>query len=242
MTSFGNQPKILRGAFVEYERLEPPLFVVFQFNPVQLSRSRTLSYEVPGSRSEQQTETGQPHIKQAAPSSIPLRDFHSAYEDLLELRDAQQVKIEPESINFEIRLDATDSLNDGDPVAGRFGIAPQLATLELMTHPKEESFRGTVFHSLAWSPGFSYTRTPNPPMVLFVWGTKRVLPVNINSLNITETEFSTTLEPIRATVAVSLSLIEGPNPAYFYSKVLKESSSVLNLAGIARVANVVIPG
>src|SRR5690606_22674403 len=37
-SGFQNQPKILRGAFVEYGLSIPPLFVVFQFNPVQLSR------------------------------------------------------------------------------------------------------------------------------------------------------------------------------------------------------------
>ena len=35
-----NQPKVLRGAFVEYGLSLPPLVVVFQFNPLQLSRSR----------------------------------------------------------------------------------------------------------------------------------------------------------------------------------------------------------
>jgi hypothetical protein len=66
--------------------------------------------------------------------------------------------------------------------------------------------------------------------------------VNINSLNITETEFSPTLDPIRATVSVNLTIIEGPNIPYTYSKAMKEVSSVLNLANIADIANVVIPG
>jgi hypothetical protein len=79
-------------------------------------------------------------------------------------------------------------------------------------------------------------------MILFIWGRKRVLPVNINSMNITETEFSADLNPIRATVSVSLTVIEGPNAPYTYSKVMKEAMSVLNLANITDVANVAIPG
>ena len=79
-------------------------------------------------------------------------------------------------------------------------------------------------------------------MILFIWGRKRVLPVNINSMNVTETEFSTDLNPIRATVSVGLTVIEGSNIPYIYSKAMKEVMSVLNLANITDIANVIIPG
>jgi hypothetical protein len=238
---FTNKPKILRGAFVEYGLSIPPLIVVFQFNPVQLSRRRNLSYSVPGWRQELQREVAEEY--EGISSRISLREFHKEYEDLTELREDQQVSIRPESINFEIRLDATDKLNDGDPVTEQFGIAPQLSTLELMVHPREEGLLGAVLGPLLGSTGgFSFTREENPPMILFIWGRKRVLPVNINSMNITETEFSTDLNPIRATVSVSLTVIEGPNLPYKYTRTLKGVMSVLNIANITDVANVVIPG
>ena len=80
-------------------------------------------------------------------------------------------------------------------------------------------------------------------MILFIWGRKRILPVNINSLAITETEFHTNLEPIRATVAVELTVIEGPNAAYMYTKSLKEVMSGSRLANLRAtdVMDVVIP-
>ena len=153
------------------------------------------------------------------------------------------MRIQEESINFEIRLDATDDLNDGDAITEQFGIAPQLSTLELMVHPKEESLLGQALGALLGSPGgFSFTNKPNPPMILFIWGRKRVLPVNINSLSITESEFSTDLNPIRATASVNLTVLEGKNLAYMYTKAMKEVMSVLNLANIADIADVVIPG
>src|SRR5882672_538566 len=40
---FSNQPKILRGAFVEFGLSLPPLAVVFQFNPLTITRTRTAS-------------------------------------------------------------------------------------------------------------------------------------------------------------------------------------------------------
>ena len=225
MSGFSNKPKILRGAFVEYGLSLPPLFVVFQFNPVQLTRNRSITY--------------------AAPSSVPgsLRDFHKLYDDLTELRDDQVVTVQEETIGFEIRLDASDKLNEGDTITEQFGIAPQLSTLELMVHPKEESLIGQALGSLLGSSGgFSFTRKPNPPLVLFIWGRKRVLPVNINSLNITEVLYSPDLNPMRATATVSLTVIEGQNIPYMYSKAMKEAMSVLNLANLTDIANVVIPG
>jgi hypothetical protein len=224
---FPNKPKILRGAFLEYGFSIPPLFVVFQFNPVQLTRNRSLTFQAPSSRG----------------GSSSLREFHARYDDLAELRDAQQVTVQEETIGFEIRLDATDKLDEGDSIAEQFGIAPQLATLELMVEAKDESLLGQAIGALLGSPGgFSFTKKPNPPLILFIWGHKRVLPVNINSLNITETIFSADLNPIRATATVSLTVIEGKSIPYMYSKVMTEAMSVVNLANITDVANVVIPG
>lgn len=222
---FTNKPRILRGAFVKYGLSIPPLIVVFQFNPVQLTRNRSLTFPVPGEKKD-------------TPRS---KSLHQTEESLLKIQEKQQVTVPEESISFEIRLDATDKLNEGDPITEQFGIAPQLATLEAMVQPKSESLLGKLLPDLKVK-GFSFTKSTNPPMILFIWGRKRVLPVNINSMNITETEFSTDLNPIRATVSVSLTAIEGPNIPYTYSKAMKEAMSVLHLANLIDITDVVIPG
>ncbi|MBP2326540.1 hypothetical protein JOF56_006925 [Kibdelosporangium banguiense] len=222
---FGNRPKILRGALVEFGLSLPPLFVVFQFNPLQLTRNRTLSY-APG-----------------AGGGTSLRDFHKRYDSLTDLRDAQQVTVSEEVIGLEIRLDASDGLEQGDAITGQFGISPQLSTLELMVHPKDESLIGQVVGDLLGAPdGFSFTKRPRPPLTLFVFGRKRVLPVNITSLNITELLHSPDLNPVRATATLGMTVIEGKSMPYLYSKAMKEAMSVLNLANVADVANVMIPG
>ncbi len=238
--SFPNKPRILRGAFVEFGLSLPPLFVVFQFNPVQLTRNRGLTFSFPGTPSATPTAGGT--TAPAAPSRT-LRQFHGDFSSLLDLQKQQLVTVQEQTIGFDIRLDATDKLDDGDTITEQFGIAPQLSTLELMVYPKEESLIGAAVGALLGKPkGFSFTRGANPPLVLFVFGRKRVLPVNINSMNITETEFSTDLNPIRATVSVSLTVIEGKSVPYLYSKAMTEAMSVLNLANIADIANVVLPG
>lgn len=246
-----NAPKIVRGAFVEYGLSIPPLFVVFQFNPVELTRSRSLSFAPENESSgvttptttAVQTQTSGQLTTSGSTTGRSIRDWHKEMDDLLDIQSRQKVTVQEETINFDIRLDATDELSEGNLIAAGFGVAPRLATLELMVHPKEESLLAEALGSLLGSEeGFSFTKKPNPPMVLFIWGLKRVLPVNINSLSIKESEFSPMLDPIRATVTVNLTVIEGGDPFYTYSKVMKEVSSLLNLANIAEIANIVIPG
>ena len=234
---FSNKPKILRGAFVEYGLSIPPLFVAFQFNPEQLTRNRSLSFRAESSGGSATATAG------ASMRPYHQREFPDQ-DDLIAIRDGQQVTIQEEAISFDIRLDATEKLGDGDVITQQFGLGPVLSTLELMVHPKSDSLLGAVVDAIfsVGEEGYSFTRSERPPMILFIWGHKRVLPVNIESLNITETEFNTNLDPIRATAAVSLTVIEGKNIPYGYTKVAKEVMSVLNLANIADIADVVIPG
>jgi hypothetical protein len=65
--------------------------------------------------------------------------------------------------------------------------------------------------------------------------------VNITSLQIKEEEFSTDLNPTRATITVALEVIEGPNLPFLYTKTLKEVMSALNLANIGDIANTIVP-
>jgi hypothetical protein len=91
-------------------------------------------------------------------------------------------------------------------------------------------------------PKFTFTGTEKPPMILFIWGFKRVLPVNINSMQITETEFSTTLAATRASVTVNLTVIEGRNGPYRYSRLMQEAMSIRNLTTGRAITQVIIPG
>ena len=234
MSGFSNRPKILKGALVEYGISIPPLIVVFQFNPESVSRERSNRFSAPGS-----ALAGTKEDMEGTKRQTKLSKFQCKYDDLTKLRDEQDMDTEGESISFDIRLDATDKLNEGDLIAEQFGIAPQLSTLELMMYPKQERLFEEIASMVV--EGYSPKGKEKPPIILFVWGRKRILPVNITSMRITEEEFSTDLNPIRASVAVSLTVIEGKNPAYKYSNVMKEAMSVLNLANIKEVANVVVP-
>jgi hypothetical protein len=237
-TGFANRPKILRGAFVEFGQSVPPLSVVFQFNPLQLTRNRALTFSFPGA-----SGSGAGGDQAATVPQRTARECRGEVSNLLDLQKQQLVTVGDQTIGFDIRLDATDLLGERNAIAERFGVAPQIATLEQMVTPKDESVLGTAVDQLLDRfSGFSFTRSANPPLILFIFGRKRVLPVNITAMNITETEFSAQLDPIRATVAVNLTVIEGKSVPYLYTKTMSEVMSQLNQANRADITDVVVPG
>ncbi len=241
---FKNKHKVFRGAFVEYEKdsqSHTPLKVVFQFNPIQLTRNRSISYAPPNEKNIYPSYPGEDKLQEGPVRN--LREYHHNTNDLLEIRDNQNVTINEESIGLELRLDATEDLNEVNPKADQYGILPHLATLEMMVYPKGDSLTGENWNDLLDSnEGISFTKSPNPPMILFIWGANRVMPININAMNITEIEFNPLLNPVRATVTVNFTVIEGRNKQYMYYKAKKEEMSDLYLANNTEVANVVIPG
>jgi len=232
---FSNQAKILRGAFVEFGISLPPLFVVFQFNPLLITRSRTATVNPPSTPSGAQPAQNLGFVQQLGAAGPKA---------LLDFRSGQTITVKQETLSFDIRLDATDKLNDGDGITEQFGVAPQLSTLELMMLPKNQSLLGGAISALLGGAPKEFAffdEARNPPIILFVWGRKKVLPVNITNMSIKEEEFSTDLNPIRATVTVSLEVMEGPNAPFLYTKALKEVMSLLNLANIGDIANTIVP-
>src|SRR4051812_17011906 len=121
MGDFANRPKILRGAFVEFGISIPPLIVVFQFNPLTISRSRSSYVNPPQTPMGTQSEQNADFIKQLA---------SSGGSSLVQFRNGQNIIVQPQTLNFDIRLDATDKLDQGDTITEQFGVAPKLSTLE----------------------------------------------------------------------------------------------------------------
>jgi Contractile injection system tube protein len=231
-SGFSNQPRILRGAFVEFGISLPPLIVVFQFNPLTISRTRTASIDPPRT----------PRSRGA--QNMSLLEKAATADSLTDVRGKQIVKVGDETLSFDIRLDATDKLDEGDTLTEQFGVAPQLSTLELMMVPKGQGLLGAAASMLLGGAGASFSfvdDAKNPPVILFIWGRKKVMPVNITSMQIKEEEFSTDLNPTRATVSVNLQVIEGPNAPFLYTKAMKEAMSLTNLANIGDIANTIIP-
>jgi hypothetical protein len=157
--------------------------------------------------------------------------------------NAQQVPGQPtEALSFTLKVDAGDALAQGDPIAAASGVLPALAALELLMVPKSSL---TIDLSALAGGGSSKSKAPplTLPLVLFVWGPYRIVPVNITSLSITETEYDTLLNPIRAEISLQLQILTPSQladqrlgiGAYKYSESVKEAMAALNLANSAHI-------
>ncbi len=109
-----------------------------------------------------------------------------------------------ESIELDVEIDAADQLEQAQPAAISMGIHPALAALEALLYPDSEL---VIANDKLLSAGCKEIIPPEAPLTLFVWGPKRVLPVRIGSLSITEEAFDPALNPIRAKVRLELKVL-----------------------------------
>ena len=109
-----------------------------------------------------------------------------------------------ETITLSIEIDATDQLEQANPLAIATGIYPTLAALEIMLYPKSAV---VLINSALSLVGTIEVIPAEAPMTLFVWGPQRVLPVRVTSFSITEEAHDQLLNPIRAKVELSLAVL-----------------------------------
>src|SRR5271169_5178546 len=151
----------LKGAFLNFGAGllgALPNIVVFQFNPTQVSRTPSIPRRPQSCTNAGSTNANQ----QPCPPS--------------------------ETMNFTLRVDATDLLAQSNPIAAASGILPTLSALELLMYPAS-SLSLNLF-SLAGGGSGPFQAPPQSlPTVLFFWGPYRILPVAITTLSVTETEY-----------------------------------------------------
>jgi len=109
-----------------------------------------------------------------------------------------------ETITVSIEIDATDQLEQANPLAVASGIHSTLAALEMLLYPKSAF---TIANTALAMVGNLEIIPPEAPLTLFFWGPARVLPVRITSLSITEEAYDTLLNPIRAKVDLTLQVL-----------------------------------
>lgn len=218
MTRYSTPGPILRkGALVQ---LVPdiigaiiPNIVIFQYNPVEITHTIT-----PWNPQE---------VDQAQ-------------------RGAQMPTVQPfnpqESFSLSLDLDATDDLEERNPVALLHGISDRLAALKKLTYPSEGLFGDLVrnFQALTGDASCKVTR-PTVPVILFIWGPGRILPVRVTSFSVTETLYSPMLDPWHAKVSLGLDVMtpdsfrsrgslveEVAVAAYSYTRLLDDVLAIVN--------------
>jgi hypothetical protein len=175
-------PKVAKGAFVQ---IVPnmvgfiPNIIVFQYNPERLTHSLT-----------------------------PWNPFETDQTQ----RGAQAPTVQPfnprETFSLAIELDAADGLEDGNPTTVLAGIADRLAALKKLTLPTQGPIGDLIASATALvGKSSSQAQRPTVPIVLFVWGPGRILPVRVTSFSVEETLFSPTLYPLQAKATLGLEVL-----------------------------------
>lgn len=152
-------------------------------------------------------------------TGIPLNTIHLQYnpESIKRNLQPQSVGDQPdrtevlrlkgppiETISCEVEIDATDQLAASDPTTVSLGIQPQLATLELLVYPSSGILIANEVLSLV---GTIEILPMSSNLTIFVWGSNRVTPVRLTSIEITEDAFDPKLNPIRAKISLSMRVL-----------------------------------
>jgi hypothetical protein len=206
MSNFSRSPKLLTGALIEFsERFIGPIpnVIVFQYNPESMTRTLEVWSQGGSGSGESTASTDTSHTAQ------PMDP--------------------PETFTLALELDATDSLEkpESHPVAFISGVADRIAAMEMLLYPQGDSLLGGLLGSVTGSLSVGASvgggggigggalggggAQPVPrgtvPVVLFVWGPGRIVPVRLTSFSVEEQAYSPLLYPIRAKVSIGLKIL-----------------------------------
>lgn len=140
---------------------------------------------------------------------------------------------------MSVEIDAADQLEKPSENALTVdnGLHPAIAALEQLLYP---AYPAVIANEALALAGSAFILGEQAPLAFLIWGEKRVLPIQVDSLSITEEAFDQRLNPIRAKVDLSMKVLtyrdlDITNPGYWVylaSFTQKEVMATLNtLAG-----------
>ncbi len=111
-----------------------------------------------------------------------------------------------ETVKFDAEFDATEQLDHPDQHVREAtdGVGPALAALEVSMYPTVAQL---LLEDRLARLGMIEIAPTESPLTVLVLGRKRVLPVRITDFTVTEEAFSTSLDPIRAKVSISVRVL-----------------------------------
>lgn len=216
---YSRKPRLLKGAivqFVEMPIVPLPNVIIFQYNPETISR----------------TLQGYDRTKLSE---------HKAIVD-----DKERTFAEPfdpsETFSVTLLLDATDALETQEAVAMLTGVADRMAALEMLLYP-QTGLGGSLSTDITVSLGgpgadaqldataqlqdkLKQAKKPKVPVVLFIWGPGRIVPVRLTQLTIEEQQWNQLLYPTRAKVTVSMKVVTAASLAWDVFEGASESNGV----------------
>ncbi len=169
----------------EDDGLTYPLTIEFQFNPDSLKRTLKM---VPAQEAPGQQGGGPAGGGGGGGAGVGTPASNRATDS----RDLKNDSNLGESISITAYFDGKEDYFKGD-------LIPVLSVLEKMMEPVETKQSDTKA---------AHISPPKVvPLVFFWWGERRILPVKITQLSITETEFTPELSPIKAEVGLEMELL-----------------------------------
>ena len=180
MSDFPGRPLLLKGGLVVFEAPipVPTNIILFQYNPETMTRK--ISQPAGGAQAG------------GGGSANPCTTAGDTRNNLL---------LPTENYQLAVELDAADQMEINDPVTQVVGLHPALAALELLLYPPPQDVLVAKVLSLA---GTAFVTSGKVPVVLFVWGAARVVPVIVNSITVTEQAYDQLLNPIQAKVDLDM--------------------------------------
>lgn len=203
--------KVNKGILVEYGLSLPPLALAFDLNPTEISRTRSVTVN--------NSETS------------AARGGYDFLTPIDSTRAAQGVSMEPETLSVTILLDATDRMNEGEPIATLSGVQPEIDTLRSMVEPKIPTTTGMRVLAALGGAGDQdavFSRE-FASVIIFAWGIK-ILPVFLTSVQVDERAHLPSLLPYRAEATLQMQVIESDNPFYKVEVLRQMVGSALNTA------------
>ena len=175
----GNElrPKMLRGGLVQLDETPPTVVnvIAFQYNPDTLTR--TLTPRAIGGEPGDRLEV----LRLTGPPKETIK---------LEA-EFDQEEDHPEFVAAPYQVGVTQSV----------GLLSTLAALEALITPTTAQLENVDALFMA---GQIEVAPMQAPLTLLVWGPKRIVPVLLTSLTLTEEAFGPQLQPIRAKVSLEL--------------------------------------
>jgi hypothetical protein len=220
-----------------------PNAIIFQFNPESITHGWTAATSQGGAAAAGSgAESG--GCGSARPSHDPLAAD----------------SVPGETFTMKLMLNANDAIADGgsNPVAAVLAVASgvytRLSALEMLLYPsgafQGANLLGSVSAAIAAAGNGSAPSASVPnsqvPMVLFVWGPQRIVPVRVSQLSINETLYDSLLNPTQADVSLTLTVLTPSelqavpglmgkigSVAYVYSQGLRQAQALANLGDAA---------
>jgi hypothetical protein len=161
-----------------------------------------------------------------------------------------------ESFQFSLELDATDDLEDQNPIAMATGVASRIAAMQKLVMPTKGLFGDLIgaASALGGKATSAQAERSKVPLALLILGPGIILPVRVTTMSIEVREFTALLYPLMASVQFELRVLtpevfkcktsvasDFAKAAYELTRLQEDALAILNFANAVTAARSMLP-